>query len=102
MKVGERVTYVNVLGKSELEGKIVYMKDDTATVHFDTVNYTDPTTVYPEMKYETVKDVHINDLSPREIKLSKEDYLDIMRLAVNIGNEDLFNSYAGAVRVGFS
>ena len=99
MKVGERVTYVNVKGKSELEGKIVLMKDETATVHFDTINYVDPTTVYPEMKYNSVQDVHIRDLSPREIKLSKEDYLDIMRLAVDIGDEDLFNEYASKVKV---
>ncbi|MGG0308395.1 hypothetical protein ABEY43_06725 [Priestia megaterium] len=93
MKAGERVTYVNVAGKSELEGKIVYIANETATVFFDTINYTDPTTIYPEMKYESLKDVHIRDLSPREIKLSKEDYLDIMRLAVEIGNEALFNEY---------
>lgn len=93
MKVGERVTYVNVKGKSELEGKIVYITNETATVFFDTINYSDPTTIYPEMKYESLKDVHINDLAPREIKLSKEDYLDVMRLAVDINCESLFNEY---------
>lgn len=102
MKAGERVTYVNVAGKSELEGKIVFISNNMATVFFDTINYSDPTTIYPEMKYESLKDVHINDLSPREIKLSEEDYLDIMRLAVDIGNEDLFNAYAEVVRVSFS